>query len=274
MNLRLHLGQQVAPSALCWTELAPALEMVPTPPVASEAVPTPPVTPEVAGVSQTAPYGPPRWAHRSFTKGFAGTDFVPQPDGTLLCPSGHPLSVHERRPEGNGSLRIVYGARIVHCRSCPLRERCLESPTTKKPRQVSAVLWPQQANPSDLAPPSAPSPASFRESEVSSQLSTRVPHPVLWADWPRTSFRRQWLHILRTQTVELTGGAGGPMRDSSVSQVPPVQTRARRAHYRLSWRQRLARNARSASAPPLTITIYGLPSSLSEAAGCGLVTAA
>jgi hypothetical protein len=267
-NLRLHLGQHVAPSALCWTELAPA----------PEAVPTAPVAPEAAVVPQTAQYGPPRWAHRSFTKGFAGTDFVPQPDGTLLCPAGHPLSVHERRPERNGSLRIVYGARVVHCRSCPLREHCLESPTTKKPRQVSAVLWPRQANRSDLAPPSPPSPASSGRSEASSRLSALVPpqapHPVLWADWPRASFRRQWLHTLRTQTVELTGGAGAPPEDGSVSQASPVQTRAQRAHYRLSWLQRLARNARSASAPPLSITIYGLPPSLAEAVGCGFLTAA
>jgi len=239
-----------------------------------EAVPTAPVTPEAAAVPQTTYYAPPRWAHRSFTKGFAGTDFVPQPDGTLLCPAGHPLSVHERRPERNGSLRIVYGARIVHCRSCPLREHCLESPTTKKPRQVSAVLWPLQANRSDLAPPSPPSLASSGGCEASSQLSALAPHPVLWADWPRASFRRHWLDTLRTQTVELTGSAGGPPQDCSVSQTPPVQTRAQRAHYRLSWLQRLARNARSASAPALTITIYGLPPSLAEACGCGFLTAA
>src|SRR5438045_9360124 len=28
---------------------------------------------------------------------FSGRDFVPQPDGTLRCPAGQPLRVHERR---------------------------------------------------------------------------------------------------------------------------------------------------------------------------------
>src|SRR6266567_2996025 len=87
-------------------------------------------------------YGPPQWARRSFTKGFAGADFLLQPDGTLRCPAGHPLTVHERRPERNGSVRMVYGAHAGHCRPCPLRAQCQESTTTKKPRQVSALVWP------------------------------------------------------------------------------------------------------------------------------------
>jgi hypothetical protein len=266
-NLRLHLGQHIAPSALCWTEFAPV----------QHAAAAPQATQHAAAAPQAMEYGLPRWAHRSFTKGFAGTDFVPQPDGTLRCPAGHPLSVHERRPERNGSLRVVYGARIVHCRSCPLRAQCLESPTTKKPRHVSAVLWPLETHADDLTPPAPPSPASPGESEASPQLSAlacpQTPHPALWADWPRSRFRRQWLHTLRRQTVELTGGLLPSAEDLAVSHEP-VQTRAQRAHYRLSWMQRLVHNARSASAPALTITIYGLPASLAAVVGCGLVTAA
>jgi hypothetical protein len=266
-NLRLHLGQHLTSAALCWTEFAPV----------QEAVSPAQTTQEAVSPAQTTQYGPPRWAQPSFTKGFAGTDFVPQPDGTLRCPAGHPLSAHERRPERNGSLRVVYGARIVHCRSCPLRAQCLESPTTKKPRQVSAVFWPvQDASPSQ-ASPALPSPPPSGGCNGSFQLAPealpQAPHPVLWADWPRASFRRQWLSTLRTQTVELTEGSLAAAEVPSVSH-PPIQTRAQRAHYRLSWLQRLARNARSTSAPALTITVYGLPASLAAVIGCGLLTAA
>jgi len=79
--------------------------------------------------------------------GFSGSVFTPQPDGTLRCPTGHPLFVQERRPERNGSLRVLYAARIGHCRPCPLREQCQESGTTLKPRRVSAVFWPRPAPP-------------------------------------------------------------------------------------------------------------------------------
>jgi len=38
-----------------------------------------------------------------------------------------------------------------------------------------------------------------------------------------------------------------------------VLTRAERAHWRLSWQQRLARNARPADAARLSATLHGLP---------------
>ena len=53
-----------------------------------------------------------------------------------------------------------------------------------------------------------------------------------------------------------------------------VQTRAQRAQYRLSWQQRMARNARLVTASSLEITIYGLPAALAQYVHCSLVTAA
>jgi hypothetical protein len=52
-----------------------------------------------------------------------------------------------------------------------------------------------------------------------------------------------------------------------------VQTRAERAHYRLSWQQRLAHNARPSLAHALTVTIYGLPAAFAQYVGVSLVTA-
>lgn len=155
-------------------------------------------------------YGPPRWAQRSFTKGFAGSDFAPQPDGTLQCPAGHPLTVHERRPERNGSFRLVYEARMMHCRPCLLRDQCQESPTTLKPRQVSALVWPLPANSSVSTVSPLPPGASPLAQVKSPSLSPPPPlaaFPVLWGDWPRCQLRRHWLRLLRTQTVDLTRSA-------------------------------------------------------------------
>ena len=53
-----------------------------------------------------------------------------------------------------------------------------------------------------------------------------------------------------------------------------VQTRAQRAHWRLSWEERLARNARSVTAPPLEVTIHGLPAAFAQSFGFGLLAAA
>jgi hypothetical protein len=119
-----------------------------------------------------ASYGPPNWARPSFTHGFSGSVFTPQPDGTLRCPAGHPLFVQERRPERNGSLRVLYAARIGHCRPCLLREQCQESGTTLKPRRVSAVFWPRPAPPV-TSPPAGAVPVS--EADQASPPAEQVP---------------------------------------------------------------------------------------------------
>ena len=72
---------------------------------------------------------------------------------------------------------------------------------------------------------------------------------------------------------KLTFSARPPEEDLS-SRRGEVQTRAERAHWRLSWQQRLARNARPVSAPLLTVTIYGLPAAFAQYIGVNVVTAA
>ena len=249
-NLRLELGQQFPPAELRTTEFAPALEVETPPTDESE----PAVSP-----SLTVVYGPPQWARSSFTHGFPGSAFTPQPDGTLRCPANHPLYPQERRPERDGSLRILYAARVGHCRSCPLRAQCQESSTTLKPRRVSAVLWPLNASPSDTSPASD---------------TTLAPHPsapVLWRDWPRCGIRRTWLKGIRSQTTCLDSSS---LCSSSLAPAEKTLTRAERAHWRLSWVQRLARNARPSHAPRLIVTLHGLPDPFARSFGFDLLAVA
>ena len=284
-NRRLAFGQQLTPSALRLTEFAPALvapivEAAPIVEVAPivEAAPVVEASLVVRGVS----YGPPHWARRSWTSGFAGADFSLQPDGTLLCPAGQCLSVDERRPEANGALRVLYRARLCDCGPCLLKAQCQESLTTLKPRRVSAVFWPITFAPL-VAPELLPHPVdeSFPLLEPPpppSQIPPPEPtlFPVLWGDWERCQIRLRWIRLLRTQTVDLTGGSMTFEKKEAQEETldAAVQTRAQRAQYRLSWQQRMARNARLASASPLEITIYGLPASFAQYLHSGLVTAA
>jgi hypothetical protein len=170
-NLRLELGHALHPTPMRTTEFASAQMGEP-----AEAAPDPVSRPpEPAPV----PYGPPHWARSSYTKGFAGADFSLQPDGTLRCPSGRPLYAQERRPERDGTLRVLYAARIGHCRSCLLREQCQESATTIKARRVIAVYWPvpSQGSISDESPPAPrkpsppPGPHPVRMAETGSAAS-------------------------------------------------------------------------------------------------------
>ncbi len=245
-NLRLELGHALHPTPMRTTEFAPAQvgESAPAVEPARVSKPTPPVK-----------YGPPQWARPSFTGGFPGSAFLLQADGTLRCPANCPLYPQERRPERDGSLRVLYAARIGHCRLCRLREQCQESATTRKARRVSAVYWPVSSHasiPAESPPASgAPSPPS-------------VPHPVLWGDWQRRSHRRELVKLLAHQRVDVR------MADTSPpAQPPPTQpfSRAQRAHYRLSWAQRLARNAAPHAAPSLSITLFGIPDAFAKAIG-------
>jgi hypothetical protein len=94
---------------------------------------------------------------------------------------------------------------------------------------------------------------------------------VLWEDWPARSIRRTWMHLLRTETVLLTMGPAHTQENPN-GREPVVLTRTERAHWRMSWSQRLARNGRRATAPPLEITLHGLPASFAFA--LNLATAA
>jgi hypothetical protein len=294
-NLRLEFGQQAQAITMRVTDLAysrvqqgasssPEDDPPPdgTPPPSSPGSaprstdPSPsldssaePFAPSTTGSAETpqnaldvlAPDVPLQWARPSFTHGFSGSAFTPQPDGTLRCPAGHPLYVQERRPERNGSLRVLYAARIGHCRPCPLREQCQESATTKKPRRVSAVFWPR-TSPPDTTSLGGSAPgcalATTGEADRSPASTPAVPaQPVRWGDWPRCQLRRTFVRLLRTQTVLITVQATETL--THVQHSPPLSTRAVRAHWRLSWEERLARNARPPTAPSVEILLHGLP---------------
>src|SRR5579884_2652361 len=161
-----------------------------------------------------------------------------QPDGTLRCPApaGNALLPHEHRRETDGSLRVVYGASIRACRPCPTREQCQwNGSATDKPRQVSVLLHP-------LAVGSA---------------------PLLWRDWHRRHQRHACLRLHR-QRLEVQME---PVLPRTAASSPPTISRAQRAHYRLSWDERLARNARTEAAERITLTLFGLPERLATFLG-------
>ncbi len=234
-NLRLELGHLLHPTPMRTTEFAPARSPEPVAQSSSAAQ---------ADVS----YKPPAWAI-SRMGCIAGSHFTPQPDGTLLCPAGYPLYPQERRPERDGSLRMLYAARIGHCRPCPLRQECQGYGTaTKKPRRVSAVLWPEGQAASSPSPPS----------------SFLAAHPILWGDWERRSHRREWVKLLHHQRIDVHLAETVPP-----PQPPPVRplSRAERAHWRLSWAERLACNARRSAAPDVSITLFGIPDAFAASLG-------
>lgn len=228
-NLRLELGHALHPAPMRTTEFAPAQTQGPE--AGAIAINQEPVP----------AYGPPQVVQQARMGCLPGKEFLPQADGTLHCPEHHPLYPQERRPERDGTLRVVYAARIGHCRPCPLRERCQgHGAQTGKPRRVSAILHPLPA----LTPEPVPA------------TPTPVTLPLVWGDWGRRLHRRECIQLLRSQRVDICVQPA-PSADPCVLRAH--LSRAERAHWRLSWAQRLARNARGQGAGGVEITLFGVP---------------
>lgn len=204
----------------------------------------PALPPPSANPSHTAPpsgYAFPQVGLPWKTGRFSGQDFALQPDGTLRCPADQKLIPHEQRREADGSLRVVYGASLRSCRPCALREQCQwNGSATAKPRQMSVLLHP-------LPVGSA---------------------PVLWQDWSRRAHRRACLQLVRHQHIEVSQPAPAA---TSPPTAGVILSRAQRAHFRLSWQERLAHNARPEASSQVTIKLFGIPESF--AASLGLATA-
>jgi hypothetical protein len=172
---------------------------------------------------------------------FSGQDFALQPDGTLHCPAGKTLRPTEQRCEADGSLRVLYSARILDCRGCSLRKQCQwHGEATTKPRRISVLLHPLQVGPA----------------------------PLLWRDWSRRAHRRACMQLVRHQRIEVSLP---PPAAASPRKAEVILSRAQRAHYRLSWEERLVRNARAPTAGQVTIKLFGIPENFS--ASLGLTTA-
>jgi hypothetical protein len=222
-NLRLELGHHLQPEPLRTTEFAPA------------------VTAPNEQQSPTRGYGKPIVASAFKAGRFSGQDFTLQPDGTLRCPAHQTLSVHERRKEADGSLRLVYGVSIRSCRPCPLCEQCQwAGAVTAKPRQVSVLLHPLPVGAA----------------------------PLLWRAWSRRAHRRACMQLVRHQHLEMSLS---PPAAASPPIAEVILSRAQRARYRKAWQERLARNARVSTARQVTIKLFGVPTAF--AASLGLATA-
>jgi len=188
----------------------------------------PAFSPSAPYTAPSSGYAPPQVGSTWKTDRFSGPDFALQPDGTLRCPAEQTLLSHEQRREADGSLRVVYGASIRSCRPCPLRERCQwNGSDTKKSRQASVLLHPLVVGEA----------------------------PLLWRDWSRREHRRACIQLLRHQQVVVQVEA----KPTTLAIRSTPLSRAERAHARLSWEKRLARNAHPPGKEQVTIKLCGVP---------------
>jgi hypothetical protein len=184
-------------------------------------------------------------------------------DAALPC---HPPAVSSR-----AASRAEWLPAGVVCRShwplpflslaCPVsREQYHDQAATRECSVVAARIFTPVCSSAHTGAPPAPPRA-----------------PVLWKDWPRCAIRRRWLKVVRSEAVDVMEGPTTPPCSppplSSVS-CETVMTRAERAHWCLSWEQRLASNTRPSNAPRLVVTLHGRPSTFASTFGFDLLATA
>ena len=249
-NTRLELGmveQAVGLRRTTWSDALPVA------PAVLAVAPFDPSEPNASGQdAQLETYGPLEvardWARASGR--FTGQAFEVLEDGTLRCPAEKILRPQERRKEADGTLRIVYRAKKEDCRSCVLAGACLgRQAAGEHPRRVSAVRR-------RVAEVGGMQAALVHEAATQADQSSGR-SALIWCDLPGYRIRHTYVVRLRRQRVTLVEVRG----DGPVAVLPEARrlwTRAERAHRRLSWAARLARNRCAAGPPRYACTVFGV----------------
>ncbi len=258
-NTRLGLGMVGQGQALRQTRWSATLPDG-TPSPAGRLSEAPPADQPEAAVA-VALYGPLEvardWGRASGR--FAGHAFAVLEDGTLRCPADMILRPQERRTQADGSLRIVYRAKKEACRACAFARECLgQQASGEQPRRVSAVR-------KRITRPGGTSAALLHEDPPPAATSA-APHELTWWDLPGYRIRREYVLRLRRQTVTIaaspSNGEGAEMPGA-----PRTWTRAERAHRRLSWAARLARNGGETASSGYMVTVFGIAPALAAVLG-------
>jgi hypothetical protein len=85
--------------------------------------------------------------------------------------------------------------------------------------------------------------------------------PVYWYDLPATALRRTLPRRLTLQCVDMAS------ENVEASPVHVILSRDQRAHRRLTWDERLARNRRPAGLPVVRLELHGVPLGLAAYLG-------
>lgn len=86
-----------------------------------------------------------------------------------------------------------------------------------------------------------------------------------WRDWSRREHREACIQLLRHQRVEVKVQPA----EATLTGPPQPLSRAERAQYRLSWEERLARNASALASGQVTIQLIARPRTLCRCSRSG-----
>ena len=257
-NTRLELGQVAQEAEVRTTSWHAASSMSTPAVVPAQEVP---MVEQPVAEPLVEQYGPlevaGNWGRASGR--FTGQAFEVLENGTLRCPAEKILRPQEHRKQADGTLRVVYRARQEDCRSCGLASKCLgRQASGAHPRRVSAVR-------NRRVEPGGTRFGLLHEDTLKVDVSSEQ-HDVIWCDLPGYRIRHAYVERLRRQRVrmvELPVAASAAVPPA----VPRIWTRAERAHRRLTWATRLARNGCQAGSSRYRFTVFGVVPALATHLG-------
>lgn len=259
-NWRVWVGWRQHPESLRQTLWQPAIE-------GHDLEAEPPVEPQLQqaslGATKTHPpfddtpseqYAPMQvvesWA-RSNAK-FAGKDFTVESARSVRCPAGHSMYRREVRRNGRGDLLLIFSMARRTCLQCPLRERCVANGSAMtNGRRITVIRRKLLDNPAQPVGNAAVPTRCISVSHV------KAIHSVIWEDLPAVFLRRDLSRNLRQHQFEFD------------SMIPPAEkqksfllSRDQRAHRRISWSERLARNALDPQGQYWRVRLFGISTTL------------
>lgn len=177
-------------------------------------------------------------------------------DEEVRCPEGKILRRQRHHIEGE-KIRMTFQARIEDCRECRLGPQCRGSDI--KGRQGRCVSY--------LAPRTI-----LAQGPVQHQLGIHCTaevqdhrlgdQPLIWKDVPACQLRRSFVELIEGQHIAIHSVVSAESVGAQRGRV--WQSRDERSHRRMTWKRRLARNARPEGAGYQALMLFGIPSVLAN----------
>ncbi|MBD2309071.1 hypothetical protein H6G17_26770 [Chroococcidiopsis sp. FACHB-1243] len=263
-NWRIRAGAAQSPE-LCarQTEWSPALSEIRSEIAAAPVEKAQPALP----VAHQSDRSTPRYGAMTVAEGwgksrhkYGGKDFKVIEDQFIECPEGHRMGRREIRYTRRGDMQMLFSVNSRICASCPVKHHCLSDDSKgTNGRRISVMR---------AKLPPVPTVALEPEITVIAQAPIQTvqgTQALIWTDVPATQLRREIRQHLRRHQTRIQSSY------SNTRLIRPIAsylTRSQRAHRRLSWAERLKRNALSSQDFQVSVQLFGISPKLVDFLNC------
>ena len=157
-----------------------------------------------------------------------------------------------------GDLLILFGINPRTCAQCELQQQCFAQGSKGTGGRRVTVVRKRLSTP-DLEPQPRTTASMLKVKQPPQPRSAN--QPVIWLDCPATRLRRELKQQLQHQQVMIESVQ---LTSLPKEQTIPVFTSDQRAHRRLSWSERLARNALPETGIHWRVQLFGISSTVLE----------